>query len=499
VKPVGGGGSGRSDESGDAVGSGGALGSGGAKATGGVPGSGGAPSSGSAETHGDGGAALPCDVAAVLRTKCQGCHGTRPINGAPVSLVTYAQTQAPGVRSPSQLVWQEMQARAHDTTMTVMPPRGQPALTSAEMASLDSWFAAGAPAGTQACTDASGGTPGSGGSGGTPGLGGSGGTPSLGGSGGTPSLGGSGGTPGSGGAGGANAGIGPEYLPCTPTRSFRAHATDSATAKYPVANPTNDQYACFNFKSPLAPGEQATAWAPIIGDGRVIHHWLLYRTTTPLTDGAVTTGCQVTAQPATLLAAWTPGGQNTVLDPDVSLTLDYPYYQLQVHYNNQRYDDAADSSGVAFCTTTTPRQNVAGVVVLGTMSFSIPANANDYPVTDICSNLTADGKTPITVISTSPHMHLLGSGFRTEHMRGSMDMGDLSNIPLDTWSFDDQRRYDLVPRRHVLPGDTLRSTCYYVNPNPTAVKFGPRTSDEMCFNFVTVYPFAAATQNCSSF
>lgn len=342
--------------------------------------------------------------------------------------------------------------------------------------------------------------PGSGGSGGVRGTGG--GAPGTGGS-----IAGTGGTDGpttrTGGAGGpiagtggAGGGIGPEYLPCTPNRFFRAHASGS-TAKYPVPNPTNDQYVCFNFKSPFASGEQAIAIAPIIDDPRVIHHFILYGTTSALTDGSVSTGC-VSTTGATHVSGWAPGGQNSVMDPDVGLVLDYPYFQLQVHYNNQRYADGADASGVAFCTTTTPRTNAAGIVTLGTTLFSIPANANDYAVNSNCTGLAADGSTPITVIGTSPHMHLLGTGFRTQHMRSGMNMGDLSNVPLGTWSFDGQRHYKVDPRRQVMPGDTLQTTCYFDNPNASAVNFGPRTSDEMCFDFITVFPYAAAKKTCTS-
>jgi len=454
-------------------------GSGGALATGGAgppigpsspaAGSGGSPARGSGGSlgsePGSSSGGFPCDVDAVLRSKCQSCHGAVPLNGAPVPLVTYGDTQAPAVSSPTMSVWQVMKTRVHSTTMSVMPPRNQPALTSAELASLDAWFAAGAPAGTKAC--------------GTSGAGGA-----------------------SGGAGGARGistpGVGPESLPCKPTHYFRAHAEGSASAKYPVPNPSQDSYICFNFKSPFAPGEQATAWAPITDDARVIHHWILYGTNAPLTDGTITNGCEITTLLATHVAGWAPGGENAVFDPDVGLSLEYPYYQLQVHYNNQRYNDAADASGVAFCSTTTPRQNTAGIVVVGNMLFSIPSNANDYPVNNSCTNLSADGKTPLTVVDTSPHMHLLGTGFRTQHMRGSMDLGDLSNIPLGTWSFDGQKAYAVSPRRQVLPGDTLRTTCYYDNPNPNAVNFGPKTSDEMCFNFLTVYPYAAANKTCMS-
>jgi hypothetical protein len=344
---------------------------------------------------------------------------------------------------------------------------------------------------------ASGGTGVSTGSGGLQVVSGSGGNRSTGGS--AAAAGGTGGSStGTGGTGGVvGDGIGPEYLPCTPTRFFRAHASGSATAKYVVPNPTNDQYACFNFKSPFAPGEQAIASAPIIDDARVIHHYILYGTTSPLTDGAVSTGCGSTSG-AVHVSGWAPGGQYSVMEPDVGMVLDYPYFQLQVHYNNQRFSDGADASGVAFCTTTTPRPNAAGIVTLGTSLFSIPANGNDYAVNSNCTGLATDGRTPLTIIGTSPHMHLLGTGFRTQHMRGGTNMGDLSNVPLGTWSFDGQRHYKVDPRRQVMPGDTLRTTCYFDNPSPSAVTFGPRTSDEMCFDFITVFPYASAKKTCSS-
>src|SRR5262249_6074230 len=150
----------------------------------------------------------------------------------------------------------------------------------------------------------------------------------------------------------------------------------------------------------------------------VIHHWILYGTTSTLTDGSITNNCQAISVGATHVAGWAPGGQNAVMDPDVGMVLDYPYFQLQIHYNNHQYADGADASGVAFCTTTTPRPNAAGIVTLGPMFFSIPGNANDYPVSSSCSNLASDGTSTMTIIGTSPHMHLLGTGFTTDHLRG---------------------------------------------------------------------------------
>jgi hypothetical protein len=412
---------------------------------------GGAGSAGSAATS----VGLPCDVQQVLAEKCQSCHAATPLFGAPMSLQSYADTQGPAHSNPSMPVWQMMRTRIHSTTAP-MPPNGQQALTAADFMALDAWFSAGAPTSTAACEGKVSGD----------------------------------------GGGSINDGIGPQYLPCTPSHVLTAHANGSSSAKFPVPNPTSDAYVCFNFKSPFAAGEQATAFAPIVDDSRVIHHWILYGTTSPVTDGSVTTNCQSATLTDTMVTGWAPGGQNQVMDPDIGLVLDYPYFQLQIHYNNSLYADGADASGIAFCTTDTPRENAAGIVTLGTMLFSIPANANDYAVNSTCSNLASDGKTAMTVIGTSPHMHLLGTGFRTQHMRGSTDMGDLSNVPLGTWSFDAQKHYTISPRRQVMPGDVLKTSCYYDNPSSSTVSFGTRTKDEMCFDFVTVYPYAAATKKC---
>ena len=158
-----------------------------------------------------------------------------------MSLVTAADFQAAPPSGTAAHVYQAGAMRIHDATKP-MPPKGQPMLTSAELSTLDKWFAAGAPAASGACTNVP--PTGSGGMGG-------------------------------GGTGGNNGGIGPAALPCKPNHTFTAHAAGSTTARYPVPNPTNDKYVCFNFRSPIKKGEQAVAFAPIIDDARVIHHWIL--------------------------------------------------------------------------------------------------------------------------------------------------------------------------------------------------------------------------------
>jgi hypothetical protein len=75
------------------------------------------------------------------------------MTGAMGNLVTWEDTQKMAVQNPSAKMWQQMQFKVTNNLMP--PPYGSPApapLTSAERATLDAWFAAGAPGpGTAVC------------------------------------------------------------------------------------------------------------------------------------------------------------------------------------------------------------------------------------------------------------------------------------------------------------------------------------------------------------
>lgn len=303
---------------------------------------------------------------------------------------------------------------------------------------------------------------------------------------------------GSSGAGGGPA-IGPAALPCTPTATFTAHAPGSS-AKYHVPLEGN-QYECFTFKSPWSGTTQATAWAPILGDTRVLHHWILFKTSTPQIDGAV--GPCAMPSDATFVAGWAPGGTNNVLPSDVGLELAGPNDSLilQLHYHNvAMYSDADDASGVALCTTDTPRAHEAGVYTLGTIGIDVPPYAKGYQASGSCPSwATSYLPEPLTILGSFPHMHQLGRSFRTEIHRGS-DLGP-TDVVVDVphFSFDDQRSYAAPPNLVFRPGDAITTTCTYDNPSASPVYFGERTEDEMCFDFLLVYPisiFPAGQRSC---
>ncbi|HEY6557800.1 MAG TPA: hypothetical protein VI072_11020 [Polyangiaceae bacterium] len=435
---------------------------------------------------------LPCNVETVLKAKCQSCHAATPLYGAPLPLMTYDDTQVP---YKGLSAWRSMKDAVESETM----PQGTK-LDAAEKKTLMDWFALGALGAEKSCSGASGGAGGNG-AGGSSGKGGSGGAAGSAGKGGAGGAAGSGGKGGAGGSGGQESCMDEKCLGCEITHRMTAR-NSLANDKFPVPKPTRDRYVCFTFKSPFAAGELATAMGNITDDARVLHHWILFGVTPdpkapPPVDGTYFSDfpCQLVTGTGTHITGWAPGGNSTILPDDVGLELNYPFFQLQVHYYNTEYDNAADASGVAFCTTKSPRTNIAGIVTLGTTNISIPRGATAATATGECSNLSNDGTTPLTVIGASPHMHLLGTGFRTEHLRGAANQGDLSNIPNGSWSFEQQRHYS-INRRQVMPNDLLRTTCTYRNPGTSAVGFGPRTSDEMCYDFITVYPYAKSKKKC---
>lgn len=157
-------------------------------ATGGVlAGSGGA-------LGGSAGNGLPCDIQTFLVSSCDSCHGTILANGAPRSLVTFADLTkldpANATLTEAQVALQRMQSAT-----SPMPPSPGSLATSAQIAVWQNWINSGYPSGSCGGGGGAGGTTSSG----SGGSGGSGGTSQT----------------GSGGTGGvADAGVPGGSLPC---------------------------------------------------------------------------------------------------------------------------------------------------------------------------------------------------------------------------------------------------------------------------------------------
>lgn len=92
-------------------------------------------------------AALPCDVAALLASRCQSCHSSPP-HGAPMPLVSHADLSAPAASDPGRRVADVALTRMK-ATAGPMPPSGA---TQAEIATLEAWVSAGLPKGSCGAT-----------------------------------------------------------------------------------------------------------------------------------------------------------------------------------------------------------------------------------------------------------------------------------------------------------------------------------------------------------
>src|SRR5579862_747595 len=87
---------------------------------------------------------LPVDLQTLLATRCIACHGNPPIAGVPSSLTSYATLTAPSKTDPTKSVAQLAVIRMQSTSMP-MPPAPLPRATTAEIATIQQWVAAGTP------------------------------------------------------------------------------------------------------------------------------------------------------------------------------------------------------------------------------------------------------------------------------------------------------------------------------------------------------------------
>jgi hypothetical protein len=387
-------------------------------------------------------ASLPCDVARVLSNNCTRCHGEPPM--APMALTTYAQLIAPSLRDATQANYQRVGARIHDDA-NPMPPTGFAArLGEADLAVLDAWIAAGAPAGSDDCDVVAAPQPSE------------------------PAF---------------------DWTQCEYDLELRAHGGDSPDDDSSFEVPlSDDHYECFNFEVPWNTDVHGLYFDPLIDDARVIHHWSLRMYDQKLAAGSHYSGsCGETLGTAPI-SGWTPGAPPTALPDNVGIRMasgKTRTFQLEIHYNNvPRFQGGKDRSGVRLCATSKLRPDDAVPVTLGSPCFGtlctgLPPGRST--VTNACVSTSLVG--PAHLLWTAPHMHQLG-----RHMTSIIQRLDGSQTVLVDADFDfrNQQRYptDLL----IQPGDSIRTTCTFENTTQRVVQLGEKTSDEMCFNFLLVWP-----------
>jgi hypothetical protein len=444
----------------------------------------------------------PGSVKRILDDNCTACHGTSLLAGAPMSLATWSDTQKPAKSAPSKKVFQLVQVRMNDAKKP-MPQQGL--LPRAQLELVDAWVSSGAP--ECGFTDTSG-PPGAGGSGaggagragssyGGSGVGGSGaggpraGSPGVGGSGGSGGSRNGSGLGGSGLGGSGAGGTGTVTEDCFELRAHNGQTPGDTTPFQVGAGPfitsPGQYYENFVFKAPYDKKVLALRMEPLIDNGAVLHHFLLFhviKNKQAYRDGTHQTGIG-THPDSELVTGWAPGGSVITMPPGVGLELPEPggLFELEIHYWNQDLTPKQDRSGVRICYTTEPLPNTATVTWLGTENINIPARSR-ASATGTCRPRNSSGG-DIHIIQSVPHMHKTGVNMKTVINRpGGPEV--LIDKP---FKFEEQRMYETPAV--LRPGESLTTTCTFDNTGATAIGFGTVSELEMCYNFVTAYPARA--------
>jgi Copper type II ascorbate-dependent monooxygenase, C-terminal domain len=416
--------------------------------------------------------------------QCKLCHDGKGTAGTPMGLMTYADFTAPSKTNPAMPVYKMVQTRMHDPAKP-MPPTGM--LPATDLSVVDSWVAAGATDCGFAQAAAAAATPA------------------------TTQTGPGAAAAGAGATEGASAPVGdiaqylsadgtyfikppPGNLPVGPDAkdaefcfNLTAHGTQSPLAQdtTPFSVPASEFYHKFQFQVPYGTKMVGLSTKPITDNTTVLHHWLLFHVLSDTgQDGQHADELLGIQTGSELLSGWAPGGNPPELPPGVGEELPPPkgFMTLEFHYFNNTGKAQDDRSGARICATTKTPANVATLTWLGTESITIPPHAQGT-ATGNCTPgggaLTQD----IHLIFASPHMHKLGSHMSTIINR----KGGMAETVVDNpFSFNDQREYQLSNVVH--PGDTLTTTCTWMNTTDASVGFGESTTSEMCYDFVLSYP-----------
>lgn len=275
---------------------------------------------------------------------------------------------------------------------------------------------------------------------------------------------------------------------------LRAHgqASPGDKTKYPVGS--GESYTSFTFKAPWTAPVQGLRFRHLPDNAAVLHHWLLYSESAPVADGHIET-CALDgptgflcgqASTRSLITGWAPGRGDFRLPEGVGLELPAPGAMLAVefHYFNTGGAMTQDGSGVEVCTTTKFRPNMASVTWLGTQKINVPGRTMGT-ASGICNPLRKGmgANDPIHVLFSWPHMHKLGTHLKSTVMRAAGAQDVMWDGAFD---FNSQTLHDTPVS--LMPGDSVNTTCTFMNTTDNPVAFGQSTTQEMCYNFTYAWP-----------
>lgn len=263
---------------------------------------------------------------------------------------------------------------------------------------------------------------------------------------------------------------------------LQVHQESDPNDHSPYIVSAGESNTCFLFEPPWGATE-VQAISIRTHTGPLVHHWVLgdndggHEAGAVLPDGFACIGSN------RQFAAYSRN-QQPIIDMPADVGLKMPagnsgvLLSLNFHYYNVG-DAAPDETYVEICTPKAPRPNLAEVVMLGPTGFSLPP----HKATAATGTCTVDGKLEANIVRSFPHMHARGRSQDTIIARKDGTRETLINMPFDA---GEQLVYDTPAT--VKPGDRLLTTCHWQNDTDDTIDEGESVDDEMCINFVTVWP-----------
>ncbi|MCC6806923.1 MAG: hypothetical protein IT381_05840 [Deltaproteobacteria bacterium] len=385
---------------------------------------------------------LPCAIDALMKAKCQGCHGDPLLYGAPVPLFDVADFEhKDGKEALADVALRYLKGEGR-----VMPPAPNTRATDEEIAAFEEWVALGLP-----------------------------------------------------GRGDATCGEHPHPPdkmdpPEPPPPGTCSDSPKLAPAsKYTLGTSVTDTYVCYGVDLPKsAKRRQVIAMTPTLDNTQVLHHMIVF--TASKSRSGTPSPCAQMESDWKMLYGWAPGSTGSQMPKEAGFPIEanaVTHLVVQLHYSNPSHASGKqDGSGVELCLTETLRDEDADFMVFGGTSFTLQPGKKLRMVCDVKAPQQLAPYLPVNVFATFPHMHKLGTRSKLELIPKSGAPTTL--VDVNPWDFNHQISYPTDVQMKA--GDTVRITCEWHNTTPDPVYYGEETAEEMCFNFITYYPKITVAQ-----
>jgi hypothetical protein len=228
---------------------------------------------------------------------------------------------------------------------------------------------------------------------------------------------------------------------------------------------------------------QAIAFRPITDNEKVLHHWILYGSDRTFLTGWAPGGDGLASGLPEDVGMYMPHGAK-------SMYLDMHYFNLTG--TSAEVDDSGVE--ICVLKKEHFRPKMASVAksfgAIGTFDGKggfvlAPAGAANHSETGSCPVTVTE---PVHLLSASPHAHT-----RATHMKFTVKKADGREIVMhdEPFFFHAQKSHSLKDEVILETGDVVNTTCTYTNDTNKSIKFGESTTSEMCFNFAIFYPKGA--------